>query len=150
MNLKCLNNISDTAALIDYLNQIKYSSRSNTTTFALLDIDNFSYFNFKYGFEQGDILLEKVCKKIKQNILHTEFTGRLGSDEFLIIVEFTYISNNIFIDLLNIFKKELKITASIGLLNLKLIPQPETLIISLHSAVQEAKSNGKNQICIVE
>ena len=51
----------------------------------LMDIDNFKNINDQYGHIAGDDVLESVASTIQNNIRETDYAGRYGGDELLII-----------------------------------------------------------------
>ncbi|MDH7943944.1 EAL domain-containing protein [Pseudohongiella sp. SYSU M77423] len=53
----------------------------------LLDLDNFKSINDSLGHNHGDALLKHVAHRIERSLLPTDTSGRLGADEFVIIVE---------------------------------------------------------------
>jgi diguanylate cyclase (GGDEF)-like protein len=55
----------------------------------LMDIDHFKEVNDKYGHIAGDDVLETVASIIRQNIRETDYPGRYGGDELLIIFPLT-------------------------------------------------------------
>jgi len=54
-------------------------------TIALLDIDYFKRYNDSFGHVAGDEVLKSIAKIIKNSIRETDFCGRIGGEEFLII-----------------------------------------------------------------
>ncbi|MCS7185055.1 MAG: GGDEF domain-containing protein, partial [bacterium] len=54
--------------------------------FAILDIDNFKSINDTYGHKTGDEVIKSVAGIIKSNILEVELAGRLGGEEFGIVL----------------------------------------------------------------
>jgi diguanylate cyclase (GGDEF)-like protein/PAS domain S-box-containing protein len=57
--------------------------------FALIvfDIDNFKRFNDSLGHHVGDLILQKIAKRLKKIVRSTNLLARIGGDEFAIIVE---------------------------------------------------------------
>lgn len=55
-------------------------------SFVMIDIDNFKEYNDKYGHVQGDKLLQKMGKILKESIRESDFAIRYGGDEFLLIL----------------------------------------------------------------
>jgi diguanylate cyclase (GGDEF)-like protein len=51
----------------------------------LLDIDNFKKVNDTYGHPTGDLVLRKLSEILKINLRKTDFIGRWGGEEFIII-----------------------------------------------------------------
>lgn len=55
--------------------------------FIIIDLDNFKVVNDRLGHSQGDELLEKVAKTLKDNFRKTDIIARLGGDEFIIYMK---------------------------------------------------------------
>src|SRR5699024_10696593 len=51
-----------------------------------IDIDQFKTINEKYGHLTGDLILQEVAAKLRNNIRKTDFISRWGGDEFTIIL----------------------------------------------------------------
>lgn len=73
-------------------NEIKKSKRYHSSfSVIMLDIDRFKEVNDTYGHEVGDIILEEFANILKNNIRATDYAGRWGGEEFLILCPETYI-----------------------------------------------------------
>ncbi len=55
----------------------------------ILDIDNFKSVNDIYGHNVGDYVLQTLSNILKNNIRETDFLGRWGGEEFVIVCENT-------------------------------------------------------------
>ena len=53
---------------------------------AMLDVDDFKFYNDNFGHNAGDAALETVVAVIKKTIRKTDYLIRYGGDEFLIII----------------------------------------------------------------
>lgn len=53
---------------------------------AMMDLDNFKYYNDSYGHNVGDLALNSAVKVILSNIRKTDVLIRYGGDEFLLIL----------------------------------------------------------------
>lgn len=139
----------------------------------LIDIDHFKKFNDNFGHLVGDQALAVVAKLIKQTIQEfqqkdvIDYLGaRYGGEEFAVIMPDTILEeasikaenirkkleryNFIIRDSQgSIVHKEIKITVSIGVAQLK--PEEnqliEFLIDAADKALYTAKSQGRNQVC---
>lgn len=60
-----------------------------TFTVVMLDLDDFKRINDVSGHAVGDELLKKVTARLKQHIREMDYIGRIGGDEFLLILEDT-------------------------------------------------------------
>jgi len=61
-------------------------------TFSILiaDIDNFKLFNETYGQPAGDEIIKRVANILHHRNRSTDFVGRFGGDEFILILPATY------------------------------------------------------------
>ncbi len=55
-------------------------------TLAIVDIDHFKRINDDFGHPVGDTVLKAVTSKIKQQTRSTDFFGRIGGEEFAIVM----------------------------------------------------------------
>ena len=52
-----------------------------------IDLDKFKPVNDQYGHQVGDLLLQAVAGRLQNNIREEDVAGRLGGDEFLVVIE---------------------------------------------------------------
>jgi diguanylate cyclase len=52
----------------------------------MLDINQFKQVNDQYGHSAGDKVLKEVAKRLKDAVRESDFAGRLGGDEFFVLV----------------------------------------------------------------
>lgn len=91
----------------------------------LIDLDNFKLINDAYGHEYGDILLQKVAKRLESYVRKSDHVARIGGDEFSVILDEikTYhdagtVAENLVRDLSQTYaikNKELRVGVSIGI-----------------------------------
>ncbi len=53
----------------------------------VIDLDYFKPVNEKYGHGVGDELLKKFAQRLRESMRPTDFAGRIGGDEFVVILE---------------------------------------------------------------
>lgn len=63
------------------------SSDEKESTLIMLDIDNFKIINDKYGHLEGDQVLKQLAEVLKTTFRKRDLIGRLGGDEFLILLK---------------------------------------------------------------
>lgn len=68
-----------------------FETKRYNRLFAILyiDLDNFKEINDRFGHEVGDNVLKMVANTIRNNVRFFDVVGRMGGDEFVIIVEVT-------------------------------------------------------------
>ncbi len=67
--------------------QIDYADRYGLSGALLfIDLDQFKYINDSYGHHTGDEFLIKIADRLQETLRQSDFLGRLGGDEFGIIL----------------------------------------------------------------
>ncbi|MCK5807486.1 diguanylate cyclase [bacterium] len=67
--------------------EIKRQRRYNSyLSLLMLDIDHFKQINDQHGHLMGDTVLRKIGEILNQNIRNTDFVGRFGGEEFIILL----------------------------------------------------------------
>jgi diguanylate cyclase (GGDEF)-like protein/PAS domain S-box-containing protein len=84
-----LTHLPNRRLLMDRLEQALHASTRHTRKNALLfvDLDNFKTLNDTLGHHQGDLLLALVAQRIKTCTRDGDTLARLGSDEFVVMLE---------------------------------------------------------------
>ncbi len=62
------------------------SREGQSIAVAMLDLDNFKFFNDAYGHAAGDDVLRRLTQALRQNLLPEDTLGRFGGDEFALIL----------------------------------------------------------------
>ena len=133
---KELRNKAKKDSLIDVYNQqvmIKklkfkmenFNKNGESLFCAALNIDGFEEMNYKYSIEFSDIILKEVGEVLKKSIRKIDLLGRIGNDEFLIIMP------NINIDIAKIVVNKIKSQLRI---DIKTLPKGE---LTLSGAIEE-------------
>lgn len=74
-------------SVLDYNNRYKKEHENKSKMgFLILDIDKFKSYNDTFGHPEGDILLNNLGKILKRTIRKTDIVGRLGGEEFGLIL----------------------------------------------------------------
>lgn len=133
------------------------------TRFAViyLDLDNFKQINDSYGHEAGDRLLQAVAARLKEVLRDVDSLGRMGGDEFVILVSelarsrdaevLTQRIQGAFREAFDLAGREYFVTASLGI---AVYPddaeEPATLLSHADTALYRAKSEGRDRVCFFE
>lgn len=126
-------------------------------TLIMLDIDKFKRINDTYGHEYGDLALQCVAKIIKSNIRDVDIPGRIGGEEFCILLPNTELSEAVIlaerlrkaIEGLSCLlqTKTINMTASFGMAACDSdIKDLDDLIRNADTAVYQAKNQGRNRV----
>lgn len=146
-------------AFLELANNLYNDTVKHKSEFAILaiDLDHFKSINDQYGHDSGDYALVKFGELVRLLITDKYFCGRLGGEEFAIIMPNTdYKAAKVFAEKLReklnnsilIYKtNEILLTTSIGISMLDL-QQPQTfdeLLVEADRALYLAKSTGRNR-----
>lgn len=142
---------------LDRLSQILIEAQRNQikTAVLFLDIDDFKKVNDSLGHETGDKLLIKVAKRLQKELRKEDTVGRLGGDEFIILLRGITDHQRALAKvekLLNIFSstflidgRELNLTVSMGV---AIYPEngrtASDLLRNADTAMYQAKASGRN------
>ena len=135
----------------------KLKSKEKNIYGIMLDIDNFKNVNDTYGHSVGDIVIKTVATILKDSISDDMILGRIGGEEFAIVLNLS--SNENVIDLVENIrqrientdiiideKKEIvKCTISSGIAKYNHICSLDYLLQKADESLYEAKETGKNK-----
>jgi two-component system, cell cycle response regulator len=124
----------------------------------LADLDSFKSINDSHGHDAGDAVLQKFAEILRENTRASDLSGRLGGDEFLLILTHVERENiEITLDRLReqfgsqIFTfngQKVRVTASFGIAGFQGGEAPEinALVRQADKALYAAKRGGRNQV----
>ena len=119
----------------------------------LIDIDHFKKVNDTYGHHIGDEILVEFSRILLKNSRKSDYVGRWGGEEFLIIIPNTNDKDmKHFADTLkskietNTFKNIGHMTASIGVATYENNEEIKSIIHRADNALYTSKNNGRNQV----
>jgi diguanylate cyclase (GGDEF)-like protein len=81
-----LTGVPNRRAVLTQLPSVLQDSNGRTAAALLLDIDHFKRINDKFGHPAGDRVLQLVAAQIRNSLLPGEFFGRVGGEEFLVVL----------------------------------------------------------------
>ena len=121
--------------------------------FIMIDIDDFKKINDTYGHLQGDKVLQKLSLCIKSSIRQSDFFGRWGGEEFVILMP--NIDRLQLLSKIESLRQELQrcdfemptnVTVSIGVGLYEGESSVDELVHKVDKALYKAKRNGKNRV----
>jgi diguanylate cyclase (GGDEF)-like protein len=126
-----------------------------------IDLDGFKAINDNHGHEAGDYVLQEVARRLDLCVRQMDTVGRLGGDEFLIILpkinDLSIVERIGASVITSVIKpihwkdEQLSISASVGIaLHPRDGNEKEQLIKKADKAMHEAKRNGKNQYALAK
>jgi len=129
-------------------------------TLLYIDLDHFKNVNDTFGHDVGDYVLKKIGEYLKTSIRKSDIVGRVGGEEFVVVLPKTDIQNGIAIAekirkgiacLEMIYNdKIIKITASIGISSNTYLEYIgiEKLLKMADLALYHVKNNGRNKLYV--
>lgn len=121
----------------------------------MIDIDRFKNINDTYGHIFGDKVLREFTKILKENLRKTDFIGRYGGEEFLILLPYTdkISAFNTIHRIKNIFtgnrweNKNLRVSFSAGITEINSANRNiKDLLVDVDELLYKAKNNGRDKI----
>ena len=141
--------------------EIKRAKRYNTTlSFVIVDPDYLRMINETYGFSTGDEVLNTLVKLLLNNIRETDIVGRIGGEEFVILMPQTVgkdaviganrIRNLIGADPVETSKGQIRLSASMGVVEVTKegMASIDLLLHQANLALEVAKKKGRNQVVL--
>ncbi|MCP4074706.1 MAG: diguanylate cyclase [Gammaproteobacteria bacterium] len=139
-------------------NVIQKQAKRNKSLFSIImiDIDFFKKINDTYGHGIGDETIKDFSEKIKALIRESDIAGRVGGEEFCIILPETDLERALKLaEKLRLGFTEIgipsinpieKLTASLGVAESKQNPSLDDVISRADSALYKAKNQGRNKV----
>jgi diguanylate cyclase (GGDEF)-like protein len=154
-----LTGLNNRRAFFEYADVLDAQSRryNHTYVIAMIDIDHFKLVNDTWGHECGDITLVEMATSLEQALRETDIIGRIGGEEFAIIMPETTLEEAALLAerlrelieglVIKTAKGEIKVTASIGIAAFE---DPsftvEKVIGNSDTALYRAKNAGRNRV----
>ncbi|RXK12419.1 hypothetical protein CP965_07485 [Halarcobacter mediterraneus] len=136
------------------LNRAKRYKRALSLIF--FDIDNFKLINDELGHSLEDEVLEKISILVKDTVRKTDFFGRWGGEEFIIILPETkkeqakVVAYLLKEKIANFdFEIDRKVTCSFGVSQFEESDCADSLLTRADNAMYDVKRNGKNEVKVV-
>lgn len=129
-------------------------SRSGVLSLAVLDLDRFKALNDAHGHLRGDQALQRLANAFGDVIRGVDTPGRLGGEEFAIVLPHTGADDAIeaverlrrHLESLPVPATDRTLTASFGIATLLADDDAATLLARADDALRVAKSTGRNRV----
>jgi diguanylate cyclase (GGDEF)-like protein len=119
----------------------------------MLDVDDFSALNEKYGRLQGDELLKNLAALLKENLRPGDIICRHSQDQFLVILPETKKEDGLGLakTVKDVIKQKLAehhVTCSIGMARFICGMTSQEFFLQANLGLYMAKMAGKNEACL--
>lgn len=130
------------------------------TSIILIDVDYFKSINDNFGHPFGDETLKEIAKILKEEVREVDSVGRLGGEEFSVILNLTdivgaeltaeRIRQRIEHHNFSFFGKETQMTVSIGISHINPTDNNQTDVLHrADAALYDSKEAGRNRVTVV-
>jgi diguanylate cyclase (GGDEF)-like protein len=139
--------------------ECKFSQRTGEQLVAILvDLDNFKSVNDTFGHAAGDVVLQEIAARIKHSVRATDYVGRLGGDEFMLLLPSTNPAEGALVaekvrlavvsGAISVAQTEsVRVSASLGIAgDIESSPSIDALLARTHGFLAQSKRSGKNRV----
>ncbi len=170
IKLKEANELLKTASITDELSgvfnrryimsslrdAVESNETSSEVSVIMFDIDHFKNVNDTYGHCVGDRVIQNVCEVFKNNIRNSDIIGRIGGEEFLMILPNVNIKDAYnraeqirkSISELEWSFKDMTITVSGGVYTKEESESIEDMLEKVDKSLYKAKNTGRNLVMV--
>ena len=153
-----LTGVPNRRAVLARMEALLRDARARLCSILIVDIDHFKAINDDHGHPAGDEVLKAVAEQVRRAVLEPAFFGRLGGEEFLIVLPDTGLEEarrmaECFrerIESVDVSIRDLgrhRITASIGVaVSAADDHSPSSMLNRADSALYAAKRGGRNRV----
>jgi diguanylate cyclase (GGDEF)-like protein len=135
----------------------RYKRYHSPLSLIMLDLDHFKKVNDQYGHQVGDYVLQELAKIFANSLRKMDIPGRLGGEEFVILLPETNIDQGMLVaerirktvEAKNFIVEDhsIHITASMGLVSMRDDVTSLQMLISLADKIMyKAKAAGRNKV----
>lgn len=155
-----LTGVNNRSTLEESLNrEVKLAQRyDRKLSLIILDIDNFKIINDSYGHAAGDSVLKTIAELTQSCVRSTDILYRYGGEEFVVLLSNTdltgaqllaeRIRQSIANATVSVEDTTVKISASLGVAELRSNEMNATFFTRADKALYQAKNSGKNRVCL--
>ncbi len=139
--------------------EIQWSQREGSDLLVLhAGLDNFKLVNQSLGHATGDVVLKEVSQKLKASLRTTDYIGRIGGDEFLMLLPRTRLAEGLRVaervrlaisqsPISTVSGNPVVVTGSLAIAVVSEgTPSIDELLVKTRLTLYEGKQNGKNKV----
>lgn len=130
-------------------------SIKNTLCLLFIDVDHFKRINDTFGHQTGDLVLKRIIRLTRDCLRNSDTVARWGGEEFVVLLPATDMSGTLVvaekirrcieIERFDELATDLRVTVSIGCVELGSSEGLDELVVRADQALYEAKHRGRNQ-----
>ena len=129
---------------------------------AMVDIDHFKAINDKHGHDVGDLVLAEVARRLRGAVREIDVVARYGGEEFLLVLPSTHFSGALTVAdrvwravsstpfATNGTEQAVTVSVGVALFPSRDVKTKDQLIKAADRALYQAKSEGRNRICVFQ
>lgn len=149
-----MTGISNRRHIMNFLNRLMVSDEIHTISLIMMDIDYFKKINDTYGHSVGDVVIKEVSAVLSENIKDIGNIGRIGGEEFLIVLPNVVLEDAYHqaeklrqsVELLTWKHSDMRVTISGGVYCEHESESLDELLEKVDERLYASKNNGRNQI----
>ncbi len=161
-----LTGLLNRRAILEQLNSdvVRATRYGNELSVVIFDVDHFKQVNDTYGHHAGDRVLRELAEVTQQVVRVTDFVGRYGGEEFLLVLPMTNLHSaeelaerlrkrieGILIEEVSEPRYSIGVTISLGVASLTPDRQdPAEIVRVADEALYRAKHEGRNRVCTAD
>lgn len=154
-----LTKVYNSAACREKAEEYLKNNPFNKVALVIIDIDNFKYINDSYGHLCGDIVLKKLARALLKVNHPSDIFGRVGGDEFLILLKHPVSEEKLIEHCENMIKATSKVSnqgtdiitsISIGVVFSNTALHYDELYKMADEALYRVKNSGRNNYYIID
>ena len=139
--------------------EIQWSQREGSNLLILhAGLDNFKQVNESLGHATGDVVLKEVSQKLKASLRATDYIGRIGGDEFLMLLPRTRLAEGLRVaervrlaisqsPISSVGGNPVIVTGSLAIAVVtEGTPSIDELLVKTRLTLHQGKQNGKNKV----
>ena len=154
-----LTGAANRRAILEFKREVfnKNANSKDVCSLISIDIDHFKTVNDIYGHDVGDQLLVSIVNSMEENIRKNDKLGRVGGEEFLVVLPYTNLrtANEIAerirgsVETIDHTTRNINATVSVGVVEVIQGETPSQAGVRVDKNLYTAKNNGRNRVVAI-